>query len=88
LNGKIATREYFAERRITPDIRHVARYSTERIGRDKKAGKQRIFELFAQGYVRQTCKVAGMMRPGPGALAELSVPSKAQISLAWDFLLN
>jgi len=78
LNGKIATREYFAEHRITPDIRHVARYSTERTSCDKKAGKQRIFELFAQGYVRQTCKVAGMMRPAPRALAELSAASKVQ----------
>jgi TusE/DsrC/DsvC family sulfur relay protein len=56
-------REYFAEHQITPDIRHVARYVAERIGCDKKAGKQRIFELFPYGYVKQTCKVAGMMHP-------------------------
>ena len=56
-------REYFAEHQITPDIRHVARYFAERAGCDKKAGKQRIFELFPYGYVKQTCKVAGMMRP-------------------------
>jgi TusE/DsrC/DsvC family sulfur relay protein len=56
-------REYFAEHQITPDIRHVAKYFAERTGCDKKAGKQRIFELFPYGYVKQTCKVAGMMRP-------------------------
>jgi len=56
-------REYYAEHQITPDIRHVARYIAERTGGDKKAGKQRIFELFPYGYVKQTCKVAGMMRP-------------------------
>ena len=56
-------REYFSEHRITPDIRHVVRYLTERTGCDKTTGKQRIFELFPYGYVKQTCKVAGMMRP-------------------------
>jgi tRNA 2-thiouridine synthesizing protein E len=56
-------REYFAEHQITPDIRHVARYIAERAGCDKKVGKRRIFELFPYGYVKQTCKVAGMMRP-------------------------
>jgi tRNA 2-thiouridine synthesizing protein E len=56
-------REYFAEHLITPDIRHVVTYIAERTNCDKKAGKQRIFELFPYGYVKQTCKVAGMMRP-------------------------
>ena len=56
-------REYYAEHQITPDIRHVARYVAERTGCDKKAGKHRIFELFPYGYVKQTCKVAGMRRP-------------------------
>ena len=60
-------REYYAEHQITPDIRHVAKYIAEHItgpwGGDKKAAKQRIFELFPYGYVKQTCKVAGMMRP-------------------------
>ena len=56
-------REYYAEHLITPDIRHVAKYIAERNGSDKKAGKQRIFELFPYGYVKQTCKLAGMMRP-------------------------
>ena len=55
--------EYYAEHQITPDIGHVTRYIGERTGGDKKAGKQRIFELFPYGYVKQTCKVAGMMRP-------------------------
>jgi tRNA 2-thiouridine synthesizing protein E len=56
-------REYFAEHLIAPDIRHVAKYVAENAGRDKKAGKAKIFELFPYGYVRQTCKLAGMKRP-------------------------
>ena len=56
-------RDYFAEHLITPDVRHVAKYFAERSGCDKRAGKQRVFELFPYGYVKQTCKVAGMRRP-------------------------
>ena len=56
-------REYFAGHQITPDIRHVAKHFAERTCCDKKTGKRRIFELFPYGYVKQTCKVAGMKRP-------------------------
>lgn len=56
-------RDYFAEHLVTPDIRHVARYLAEHEGHDKKTGKARIFELFPYGYVKQTCKIAGMKRP-------------------------
>jgi len=56
-------REYFAEHLITPDIRHVVKYLGESTGCDKKTGKQRIFELFPYGYVKQACKIAGMQRP-------------------------
>jgi len=30
---------------------------------DKKAAKGRLFQLFPYGYVKQACKIAGMMRP-------------------------
>lgn len=56
-------RDYHAERGITPDIRHVAKYLATRLGCDKKAAKTRLFELFPYGYVQQTCKIAGMKRP-------------------------
>ncbi|MDH3389188.1 MAG: TusE/DsrC/DsvC family sulfur relay protein [Gammaproteobacteria bacterium] len=56
-------RDYHAEHSITPDIRHVAKYLGEQVGRDKKAGKALIFELFPYGYVKQACKIAGMKRP-------------------------
>jgi len=56
-------REYFTAHQITPDIRHVAKFLAESSGCDKKAGKQKIFDLFPYGYVKQACKIAGMMRP-------------------------
>lgn len=56
-------REYHAEHGITPDIRHVAKHLATHLGCDKKAAKKRLFELFPYGYVKQTCKIAGMMRP-------------------------
>jgi len=56
-------REYYADRGITPDVRHVAKHLAGHLGCDKKAAKQRLFELFPYGYVKQTCKIAGMKRP-------------------------
>lgn len=56
-------RDYYVEHGITPDIRHVAKQLAAHLGWDKKAGKERLFELFPYGYVQQTCKIAGMKRP-------------------------
>jgi len=56
-------REYHGAHRITPDVRHAAKRLGELTGRDKKQGKERIFELFPYGYVKQACKIAGMRRP-------------------------
>lgn len=56
-------REYHAAHGITPDIRHVAKHLAAQLECDKKAAKTRLFELFPYGYVKQTCKIAGMMRP-------------------------
>ena len=56
-------RDYWKDNKITPDIRHVADHLTQRYGIDKKAGKKHIFDLFPYGYVKQTCKIAGMQRP-------------------------
>ena len=56
-------RDYFGERRVIPDIRHVAKHLATCLGCDKKAAKSRLFELFPYGYVKQTCKIAGMKRP-------------------------
>ena len=56
-------REYWKENKITPDIRHAADHLAELYKIDKKAGKKHIFDLFPYGYVKQTCKIAGMQRP-------------------------
>ncbi|HPE59478.1 MAG TPA: TusE/DsrC/DsvC family sulfur relay protein [Thiolinea sp.] len=56
-------RDYWEEHRITPDIRHVAKHLAEVQEIDKKAAKQQLFQLFPYGYVKQTCKIAGMQRP-------------------------
>lgn len=53
-------REYYAEHRIIPDVRHVTRHLDKRFGSDSR---NKIFELFPYGYVKQACKIAGMRRP-------------------------
>lgn len=53
-------RDYYEERRITADARHVMKHLDRNYpGR----GRQRLFELFPYGYVGQACKIAGMKRP-------------------------
>ncbi|MHB1100713.1 MAG: TusE/DsrC/DsvC family sulfur relay protein [Burkholderiales bacterium] len=47
-------REYYAEHQIAPDARFVIKHLGER---------NRLFELFPYGYVKQACKIAGMKRP-------------------------
>ena len=47
-------REYYAEHQIAPDARFVIKHIGER---------NRLFELFPYGYVKQACKIAGMKRP-------------------------
>lgn len=56
-------RAYWLEHRVAPDVRHVVDFLVESLGLDRKSAKARIFELFPYGYVKQACKVAGMMRP-------------------------
>jgi sulfur relay (sulfurtransferase) DsrC/TusE family protein len=40
----------------------VIRFLADEVGAGSVA-RQRLFELFPYGYVRQACKVAGMRRP-------------------------
>lgn len=56
-------RDYWNKNKITPDIRHVVGHLAELYNMNKKAGKKHIFNLFPYGYVKQTCKIAGMQRP-------------------------
>lgn len=55
--------EYWHRNKVAPDVRHVTKFMTETQGIDKKDAKQRLFELFPYGYVKQACKIAGMQRP-------------------------
>ena len=53
-------REYYADHQIAPDVRHVMKHLAERFGPESR---NKIFELFPYGYVKQACKIAGMKRP-------------------------
>ena len=55
-------REYYEERQIAPDARHVIKHLAE-CGGAGKAGRNDLFVLFPYGYVKQACKIAGMRRP-------------------------
>ncbi|MBI3434586.1 MAG: TusE/DsrC/DsvC family sulfur relay protein [Proteobacteria bacterium] len=52
-------REWRDERDVAPDARHVMKY----LAGDREAGRARLFALFPYGYVKQACKIAGMMKP-------------------------
>lgn len=56
-------RESYEEHKITPDIRHAVKHLASVLGCDKKEAKKRMFKLFPYGYVKQSCKIAGMKRP-------------------------
>jgi tRNA 2-thiouridine synthesizing protein E len=56
-------RDYWSERRIAPDVRHVVSWLADTRGIDKKIAKEQLFRLFPYGYVKQACKIAGMQRP-------------------------
>jgi len=54
-------REYFEQRQIAPDARHVMKRLAEREGGGE--GRNELFRLFPYGYVKQACRIAGMRRP-------------------------
>lgn len=56
-------REYWREHQVAPDVRHVVEFLASTKAIDKKVAKGHLFELFPYGYVKQACKIAGMMRP-------------------------
>jgi tRNA 2-thiouridine synthesizing protein E len=56
-------RDYWREHQVAPDVRHVVGFLADERSMDKKAAKDRLFSLFPYGYVKQACKIAGMMRP-------------------------
>ncbi|MCX7150677.1 MAG: TusE/DsrC/DsvC family sulfur relay protein [Rhodocyclales bacterium] len=52
-------RSRYQERQVIPDVRFVIRHLAD-LGAESR---NRIFELFPYGYVKQACKIAGMRRP-------------------------
>jgi len=53
-------RGYYLEHQVAPDARFVIKHLSERFG---PAARNRLFEIFPYGYVKQACKIAGMKRP-------------------------
>jgi dissimilatory sulfite reductase related protein len=56
-------RQVYEEKKIAVDVRFVVKHLAEELGEDKKIARKRLFELFPYGYVKQTCKIAGIKRP-------------------------
>ncbi len=56
-------REYWMEKKVAPDVRHVVGFLMETGNYSKKDAKTQLFHLFPYGYVKQACKIAGMQRP-------------------------
>jgi tRNA 2-thiouridine synthesizing protein E len=53
-------RSYFDEHRVIPDARHVIKHLSETLG---SVSRNKLFDLFPYGYVKQACRIAGMKRP-------------------------
>lgn len=53
-------REYYEEHQVAPDARHVIKHLSDRLGAE---ARNALFKMFAYGYVKQACKIAGMKRP-------------------------
>lgn len=55
-------RQYYEERGIIPDARHVIKHLAAYRG-EASEGRNELFKLFPYGYVKQACRIAGMRRP-------------------------
>lgn len=55
-------RDHYEKNRVAPDSRSVIKYLAENSGKGRSA-RSYLWELFPYGYVKQTCKIAGMRRP-------------------------
>ncbi|HEY9080461.1 TusE/DsrC/DsvC family sulfur relay protein [Magnetovibrio sp.] len=51
-------RDWHAEHGVAPSGRDVIQFM-----KSQGASRNRLFELFPYGYVQQTCKIAGMIKP-------------------------
>jgi TusE/DsrC/DsvC family sulfur relay protein len=48
---------------VSPDARHAFSFLAERKGVSKTEARDMFFKLFPYGYVKQACKIAGMVQP-------------------------
>ncbi|MBN8763805.1 MAG: sulfite reductase subunit gamma [Thiobacillus sp. 63-78] len=53
-------RDFYEEHQIAPDARYVIKHLSSRMGAD---ARNALYTMFAYGYVKQACKIAGMKRP-------------------------
>lgn len=53
-------REFYEEHQVAADARYVIKHLSGRLG---PGSRNKLFELFPYGYVKQACKIAGMKRP-------------------------
>ena len=53
-------RAKYEESQVIPDARHTIKHLSIRLG---TAARNRLFDLFPYGYVKQACRIAGMKRP-------------------------
>lgn len=56
-------RGWLDEHGIAADARFVLKHLARRDGLTKAQAKQKMYDLFPYGYVRQACKIAGMKQP-------------------------
>ena len=56
-------RDFLEEHGVSADARFVMRFLGETLNLGRDAAKDKLFELFPYGYVRQACKMAGMRQP-------------------------
>lgn len=53
-------RSYYEEHLVAPDARFAIKHLATEFGGE---ARNKLFELFPYGYVKQACKIAGMKRP-------------------------
>lgn len=53
-------RAYYEEHQVAPDARFAIKHLAKRLG---TTARNKLFELFPYGYVKQACRIAGMKRP-------------------------
>lgn len=56
-------RNYLDEHGIAADARFAIKFLAQTLDLDKHDAKHKLFELFPQGYVKQPCKISGMLQP-------------------------